>query len=114
MYTFVGIVATERDSIFSYKVGENWTTFHRPNYTPLYGPIFQDAALEKEARETCKNDTFCLYDIAATGRLEIGMATLRGSEQFDQLVELSAPGERIHVDRHVVIQMSFLIIYSGV
>ena len=42
------------------------------------------------------------------------MATLQGSEQFDQLVELSAPGEKIHVDRHVVIQMLFLIIYSGV
>ena len=34
-----------------------------------------------------------LFDIAATGRVEIGMTTLKGSEDFEELVELSAPGK---------------------
>ena len=88
-----GIVSNKDDSLFFYKAGENWTIFYRPQYNPLYEPVFANSELEEMAKELCKNDTFCLYDIAATGRVELGMTTLRGSEDFEELVELSAPGK---------------------
>ena len=82
----------EDDSLFTYKIGENWTTFYQPQYIPLYESVFPNPALEENAKAVCNNNTFCLYDIAATGRAEIGMTTLRGSDGFDHIVELSAPG----------------------
>ena len=94
-YYIAGIVSNEDDSLFFYDVDEDWDTFYRPQYRPLFGPVFASLELEGTARKLCKNDTFCLYDIAATGRVEIGMTTLRGSEDFEKLVELSAPGKLI-------------------
>ena len=32
---------------------------------------------------------FCLFDIAATGRTDIGLSTLVGSQTFDDIVALS-------------------------
>ena len=42
--------------------------------------------------ETCGDDVFCLYDVATTGRMDIGLSTLNGSQDFDELVKLSYPG----------------------
>ena len=89
----IGIVSNEDDSLFFYVDDEDWATFYRPQYSPLFGPVFASSELEETARKLCKNDTFCLYDIAATGRVEIGMTTLKGSEDFENLIELSAPGK---------------------
>ena len=59
----------------------------------MFGAVFTSLELEEKAKKLCKNDNFCLYDIAATGRVELGMTTLTGSEDFEELVELSAPGK---------------------
>ena len=34
---------------------------------------------------------FCKFDIAATGRVEIGETTYQGGQDFEQLVNLSKP-----------------------
>ena len=48
-------------------------------------PVFANESFEAEAREACNNDTFCLYDIATTGRIDIGLSTLDGSRDFDEI-----------------------------
>ena len=60
-------------------------------FTPLFMPVFVNESLEAEAKEACNNDTFCLYDIATTGRMDIGLSTLDGSRGFDEIVQLSYP-----------------------
>ena len=45
--------------------------------------------------ETCGEDVFCLFDVAATGRMDIGLSTLNGSQNFEELVNLSYPGNEI-------------------
>ena len=102
---FPGIISNEDDSLFFYNDVQNWFTFYRPHYTPLFGAVFTSPELEEKAKKLCKNDSFCLYDIAATGRVELGMTTLRGSEDFEELVELSAPGKLS------LFQLVFLINY---
>ena len=87
-----GIIDNETDSLFSYNNGESWATFYRPDYQPLFSLVFASPELEAEAREVCQNDTFCLYDIAATGRVELGMTTLRRNQEFEEIAELSAAG----------------------
>ena len=46
-----------------------------------------------EAREACGEDEFCLFDVAATKNVEIGMATMQGGENFDRFMEMSVPSE---------------------
>ena len=76
-------------SLFTYSLGENWTTYHDDNFSPSYDPVFVNSSLESQAMNMCDNDQFCLYDIATTGRLEIGMSTLDGSRSFNEIVKLS-------------------------
>ena len=53
---------------------------------------FKNTNLKAKARKVCGNDTFCVFDIAATSKVEVGMSTLQGSQEFERIVELFAPG----------------------
>ena len=44
------------------------------------------------AEEVCKDDPFCLYDIAATSDVVVGMSTLNGSETLVEIMNASHPG----------------------
>ena len=54
--------------------------------------VFSDPALEAQAMELCDGDEFCLFDIASTGRIEIGMSTLEATQTCELFLELSLPG----------------------
>ena len=84
-----GIVDNAEDSLFAYAYGENWLTFYDPDFIPIFELSFTDPDLEELANTLCGDDVFCLYDIAATGRAEIGMSTLQGGQEFEELIELS-------------------------
>ncbi len=79
--------------MFKYDLGENWSHFYSPNFSPMFEPIFSDPVLEEEARSVCGDDEFCLFDIAATKRVEIGMSTMEGGQAFDLIVEMAIPSE---------------------
>jgi len=85
-------IVNEEKSLFTYLHEDSWRTYYDPNFTPVFSPAFNNPALEGEAISTCKGDTFCLYDIAATGRSDIGLSTLDGSMRFRKLLTLSFPG----------------------
>ena len=79
--------------MFTYSFAKTWRTYYDPSFTPVYEPVFNDADLEEKANEICGNDEFCKFDIAATGRTEIGEATYMGSQGFELLVNLSKPSK---------------------
>ena len=87
-----GITDDPAESLFTYKPGESWATFYDPFFTPTYEPVFSDPVLETEANTICGDDQFCLFDIAATGRIEVGLSTLEGSQNYEMIVNLSRPG----------------------
>jgi len=58
----------------------------------LFEVEFSDPTLENEAMELCQGDEFCLYDIATTGSMDIGLSTLNGSVGFEEIVEIARPG----------------------
>ena len=91
----VGIIDDPSDSLFTYKFGQDWSTFYFPDFTPVYEPSFVDPVLEDKANEICGDDLFCKFDIAATGRVEIGEATYQGGQDFEQLVNLSKPSNEL-------------------
>lgn len=88
-----GIVDASR-SLFTYTPGESWATYYDRNFLPSYDPVFLNSTLRSRAMHACDNDQFCLYDIAATGRMEIGLSTLDGSRNFNKIVNLSYPRDR--------------------
>ena len=94
LHFFIGIIANAEDSIFSYQesLGESWDFFHHPDYMPAFSPTFDDPALEEIAVEICGDSQFCLFDIAATKRPEIGTTTAVNNEEFDMVVTMSQPG----------------------
>jgi len=86
-----GIIDSPANSLFTYQPGESWATYD-PYFVPTYQTLFNDLDLVAQANELCSNDPFCLFNIAATGRDDIGLTTLQGSQEFQQLVEISLPG----------------------
>ena len=74
-----------------------FSSFYDVSFTPLFKPTFTNSTLEKEAKEVCGDDEYCLFDIAATKKVEIGMATMKGGENFDMIVEMSVPSKCVSV-----------------
>ena len=81
------------DSLFKYSGGDSFESLRDVDFTPNYATNFSDATLQAAANEICGEDRFCLYDIAATGRVDIGGSTVNASRSVDELVLLSILGE---------------------
>ena len=86
--TFVGIIADPAQSLFTYGADGSWDTFYRPDYRPAFEVEFSDPELEEEARAACGGDDLCLFDVAATGDVNIGAATRESGEEQDTITEL--------------------------
>ena len=50
---------------------------------------------------------FCKFDIAATGRVEIGETTYQGGQDFEQLVNLSKPSNNLYNQASLNISLYF-------
>ena len=82
------------ESLFAYNnPGESFENFMDMRFEPVFAPEFEDEELERRAGEICGDDQFCLFDIAATGTLDIGMATMSGVRDFDMIVDLAEPSK---------------------
>ena len=88
----LGIVDTPVDSLFTYQPGESWATFYDPFYVPTYQPMFANPELESQANDLCGDDIFCLFDVAATGSMDIGLSTLEGGREIKEIAQLQIPG----------------------
>lgn len=91
-----GIINNASESLFAYnRLGESFEVFRDPDFTPAFVPEFDDPVLEQMADEVCGDDQFCRFDVAATKNVDIGMTTMMGVGEFDELVDLAEPSERI-------------------
>ena len=90
--TFSGILEEESESLFAYNgFGQSFEGFRDRDFLPAFEAVFDDPALEQRADEICGQDEFCRFDIAATRDENIGMATMQGVMEFDEVVELAQP-----------------------
>ena len=89
---YAGIVDSARRSLFFYQPGESWDIFYDPYFLPSYQPNFSNPELESQAEEICGEDTFCLFDIAATGNVDVGRATRESSMFIEEIYSFSIPG----------------------
>ena len=89
----IGIVDSARRSLFFYQPGESWDTFYDPYFIPSYEPTFDNPDLELQAREVCGDDEFCLFDIATTGLVDVGVSTLESSNAIEEIYSFLTPGK---------------------
>ena len=57
----------------------------------MFEATFSNITLEEEANETCRGDSRCLFDIAATGRADVGNTTARQVEIIQNEVVFTSP-----------------------
>ncbi|KAL9953601.1 hypothetical protein ACROYT_G041044 [Oculina patagonica] len=80
-------------SLFTYKPGENISTFSNVSFVPIFldeNITFASEALRKEAEAVCQGDVNCLFDIASTGDTSVGESTKQVS------VQLESENEELH------------------
>ena len=112
MLLIIGIIDNEADSLFTYGQEESWQKFYSPNFIPMFRPTFTDPELEEEAKRLCGKDQFCLFDIAATKRVDIGLATLNGGQNLNRIMNLSAPSKScISIFTIMIFNMSIMLLY---
>ena len=92
---YSGIVNSSEDSMFYYKDNATWSDFYDYGFTPEFSPTFDDPEFERKAIEMCGDVSTCLFDVAATGRLDIGMSALSANEDQKIVQELAVPSKFI-------------------
>ncbi len=75
--------------------GQSFSAFYDPLFVPMFEPSFDNIELEEQARNVCGDDEFCLFDIAATKNVDIGMATMQGGEEFNEILEMAIPSKLV-------------------
>ena len=89
--------------MFTYGPRGSWDTFYLPDYTPAFGVEFSNPELEQEAQAICGNDDLCLFDIAATGDINIGAATRQSGEEQETIIELFTTSNLISLYNYVTV-----------
>jgi hypothetical protein len=85
------IVDSATKSLFVYQPEHNWDSFYDPYFVPSFEPNFSDPTLESKANEICGDDSSCLFDIAATGNIDVGISTLESSKIIDEIYTFLLP-----------------------
>lgn len=84
---FVGIIDNPHDSLFIYGPNGDWDYFYDINYIPVFEPTFSSTELEEQANEICGNNQLCIFDIAATGDIDIGSSTVESVHEHERLMK---------------------------
>lgn len=75
---------TQVQSLFTYGENESVDTFARPDFVPMFSDniTWSDNSVRLAAEAQCGNDYECLFDIASTNDLSVGIATKDISAQL--------------------------------
>lgn len=80
---------------------EKTGAYYKPDFVPFFEPVFSDPLLEEQANSICGDDSFCRYDIAATGRTDIGISTFEANLELERIINNTRPGTHL-VDSYVL------------
>ena len=68
---------TQVQSLFTYGENESVDTFARPDFVPMFSDniTWSDNSVRLAAEAQCGNDYECLFDVASTNDLSVGIVT---------------------------------------
>ena len=74
------------DSLFTYEEGKNHSSYFDVGYLPIFldqdDLVFDNVSLGEQARDVCGDNKQCLFDVYTTGKVNIGLASMRAVESF--------------------------------
>ena len=75
---------SESQSLFTYGQNESVNTFTRPDFVPMFADniTWQNDSLRLAAEAQCGDDHDCLFDVASTNDLSVGVLTKDINVQF--------------------------------
>ncbi|XP_028415613.1 sushi domain-containing protein 2-like [Dendronephthya gigantea] len=80
-------------TIFTYHVGKSYDSFTNSSFIPVFldetNSLFTSPALEQDARSVCGENEECLFDIAVTGKRDVGEATLQSFNEIQKRANAS-------------------------
>ena len=91
-----GIIDNAAESLITNRGGAGFADFFDPSFIPLFEISFSDPELEQNATLLCSGDQQCLFDAAATGRLDVGLGTLSASMRLDTINNITVPSRCSH------------------
>lgn len=91
-----GIIDSAAESLITNRGGAGFADFFDPSFIPLFEISFSDPELEQNATLLCGGDQQCLFDAAATGRLDVGLGTLSASMRLDTINNITVPSKCSH------------------
>ena len=66
--------------MFTYRGGKDYDDYVDPGFTPVFledaESIFSNSTLQKETKKICGDNKQCMFDIAVSGKTNIGQVTL--------------------------------------
>ncbi len=70
--------------------------------------------MEQQANATCGDDTQCLFDVAATGMLDIGQVSVDTGNEIEEDLQLQIPGIYTKNTGQLVAIIIIIIMYNNV
>lgn len=85
------------DSLFTYE-GKNHSSYFDVGYVPIFldqdDLVFDNVTLGEQARDVCGDNKQCLFDIYTTGKVSIGLASMRAVKSFLAVInDTETPGK---------------------
>ena len=99
---FLTGATSANDSLFTYEEGKDHSSYFDVGYLPIFLDqedfdnltLFDNVTLEEEARDVCGDNKQCLFDIYTTGKVSIGLASVRAVESFIGVInDTETPGK---------------------
>lgn len=90
-YLFYAGRISATDSLFTYIDGQSPTTFDNPSFTPAFDASDLPFANMPGVAEVCGDNLECLFDVGATGDIEVGQAVVDIQITYNETVEESQP-----------------------
>jgi len=81
-----GRVEKASRSLFPRIPQEEWDELNDPSFVPVFQPKFTSSELNATATTVCSGEEECLFDVAASGRLEVGLATLEFVKEYKKFL----------------------------
>ncbi|XP_055346501.1 uncharacterized protein LOC129593987 [Paramacrobiotus metropolitanus] len=81
---------TAAETLFIYESPETYDTINDPNFRPVFDVTqTMNETFKQKVKEICGNNTECLFDVAATGNIRLGQATLKFAKDVEKEFKVS-------------------------
>ena len=80
------------ESLFTYDSGQSSEIFNDLTFAPVLDIADLPFSNMSGVAETCGDNLECLFDVGATGDIEVGQVSVQVQKTYNETIEISRPG----------------------